>query len=320
MTTLLISHSAGLDHDPGAFHPENPNRLRAVQRVLEMEAFSLLERADAPHATREQLLRVHPLSYIEAILSAVPHDGCHALNQRDHTAALDEETYLACGSDEAALRAAGGVVLAVDAVMSPETAYHNAFVPVRPPGHHAERDRAMGFCLFNNVAIGALHARAQWGAKRVAVVDFDVHHGNGIQHIFWDDPTLFYASTHEEGLFPYTGHVHETGVANNIVNCPLPAGSNGDAFRQAFLDTILPRLEAFDPDLILVSAGFDGHVMDQMSSLDLKVGDFTWATQELMAVAKKVCDGRLVSVLEGGYDLTALGSCVMAHVKTLMEE
>lgn len=320
MTTLLISHPAGLEHDPGVFHPEHPNRLRAIQRVLEMEVFSLLERADAPHATREQLLRVHPLSYIEAILHAVPHDGCHALNPDEHSAALDEETYLTCGSDEAALRAAGGVVLAVDAVMSPETAYHNAFVPVRPPGHHAERDKAMGFCLFNNVAIGALHARDQWGAERVAVVDFDVHHGNGIQHIFWDDPNLFYASTHEEGLFPHTGHVHETGIANNIVNCPLPAGSNGEVFRQAFSETILPRLEAFDPDLILLAAGFDGHVMDQMSSLDLKVGDFTWATQELMAVAKKTCARRLVSVLEGGYDLTALGSCVMAHVKTLMEE
>ncbi|MBE1237534.1 histone deacetylase family protein [Phaeovibrio sulfidiphilus] len=320
MTTLLISHPACLEHDPGVLHPENPTRLRAILRILEMETFAMLEHAEAPYATREQLLRVHPLSYIEEVFQSIPREGCKMLSPEDNNAAKDEDTYLCCSSEEALLRAAGGVILAVDAVMSEDMPFRNAFVPIRPPGHHAERDKAMGFCLFNNVAIGALHAREQWGAERVAVVDFDVHHGNGVQHIFWDDPSLFYASTHEVGLFPFTGHADEKGAHGNIVNCPLPRGSNGDAFREAYTETIFPALTEFKPDLLMICAGFDGHVMDPMSSLELKVEDFRWVTSELLKIARETCNSRVVSTLEGGYDITSLASSVSAHIKTLMEE
>ncbi|WP_147164353.1 histone deacetylase family protein [Pararhodospirillum oryzae] len=308
MTTLLVSHHACIDHDPGAFHPESPQRLRAIQRILEGEDFMLLDRVEAPHVTRDQLARVHPLSHIESILDNVPREGVHH---------VDQDTILSPDSGEAALRAAGGVILAVDEVMSGVS--RNAFVAVRPPGHHAELHTAMGFCLFNNVAIGAYHARSRWGVERVAVVDWDVHHGNGTQHIFWDDPNLFFASTHEADAFPYTGKVEETGCRDNIVNCPLPTRSGGDVFREAFGERVIPALEAFRPDLILISAGFDAHAMDPMADLNLKVADFTWATMQVMDVAEKICNSRVISVLEGGYELTALASCVSAHVRTLMD-
>ncbi|CCG08072.1 histone deacetylase family protein [Pararhodospirillum photometricum] len=308
MSTLLVSHHACIDHDPGAFHPESPQRLRAIQRALEGEDFMLLDRVEAPHVTRDQLQRVHPLSHIDAILDAVPREGHHH---------IDADTLISPESGEAALRAAGGVILAVDEVM--RKAARNAFVAIRPPGHHAELHTAMGFCLFNNIAVGAFHARAQWGVERIAVVDWDVHHGNGTQHIFWDDPNLFFASTHEANAFPYTGKVEETGSANNIVNCPLPAGSGGDAFRAACTERLLPALEAFRPELILISAGFDAHTMDPMADLNFKVADFAWATKQIMDIAERTCESRVISVLEGGYDLTALASCVAVHVRALME-
>lgn len=307
MSTLLVTHHDCIEHDPGDFHPENPDRLRGIMRLLESEDFMLLHRDEAPHATHAQLLRVHPLSYIEEILDKVPHDGLHS---------IDGDTFLSPYTGEAALRAAGGVCAAVDAVVRKEV--RNAFVAGRPPGHHAERARAMGFCFFNNVAIGAYHARAEYGLQKVAVVDFDVHHGNGTQHIFWDDPNAFYASTHQEGAFPYTGLPEETGAHNNIVNCPLPAGAKGDEFQAAVEQQILPRLKKFDPDILLLSAGFDAHARDPMAHMRLTVADFVWVTEQMLAVADSCCEGRLVSVLEGGYDIVALSASVAAHVRRLM--
>lgn len=307
MSTLFVTHHDCIEHDTGEFHPEHPDRLRAITRMLESEDFMLLHREDAPHADHTQLMRVHPLSHIEGFLDKVPHDGHHS---------LDGDTILSPATGDAALRAAGGVCAAVDAVAKGEV--RNAFVAVRPPGHHAERSQAMGFCFFNNVAVGAYHARAVHGLKRVAVMDWDVHHGNGTQHIFWDDPDAFYASTHQAPLFPGTGEAHERGAHNNILNVPLPAGAGGEQFRAAMTDKVLPALREFNPDILFISAGFDAHARDPIANMRLNVADFVWATEELMKVADDCCDRRLVSVLEGGYDVVALGACVAAHVRTLM--
>ncbi|KAA5606089.1 histone deacetylase family protein [Roseospira marina] len=307
MATLYVTHHACIDHDTGDFHPESGDRLRAVQRILEAEDFMLLHRQDAPAALDEHLLRAHPQQYVDHIFQIVPASG------HRH---IDGDTLISPGSGEAARRAAGGVIVAVDAVLKGEVS--NAFVAVRPPGHHAETARAMGFCLFNNVAVGALHARAAHGAERIAVFDWDVHHGNGTQDIFHTDPGLFYASTHEAGNFPNTGFPEERGVANNIVNCPLKPGATGEAFRDAVETTIEPAIRAFKPDLLMISAGFDAHSHDPLSHMRLQVADFVWATQRMMAVADDCCDGRLISVLEGGYDLPSLAGCVQAHVRTLM--
>ena len=307
MSTLLVTHHDCIEHDPGDFHPENPDRLRGILRMLESEDFMLLHRMDAPHADHTQLLRVHPLSHIEQFLDMVPRDGHHS---------LDGDTILSPKTGEAALRSAGGVCAAVDAVANKEV--RNAFVAVRPPGHHAERSQAMGFCFFNNVAVGAYHAREVHGLQRVAVMDWDVHHGNGTQHIFWDDKDAFYASTHQAPLFPGTGEAEETGAHNNILNVPLPAGAGSAEFRAAMTDKVLPALRAFKPDILFISAGFDAHTRDPIANMRLTVSDFVWATNELLAVADECCDRRLVSVLEGGYDVVALGACVAAHVRTLM--
>ncbi|MFA7431784.1 MAG: histone deacetylase family protein [Rhodospirillaceae bacterium] len=307
MSTLLVTHHDCIEHDPGDFHPENPDRLRGILRMLESEDFMLLHRMDAPHADHTQLLRVHPLSHIEQFLDMVPRDGHHS---------LDGDTILSPKTGEAALRSAGGVCAAVDAVANKEV--RNAFVAVRPPGHHAERSQAMGFCFFNNVAVGAYHAREVHGLQRVAVMDWDVHHGNGTQHIFWDDKDAFYASTHQAPLFPGTGEAEETGAHNNILNVPLPAGAGSAEFRTAMTDKVLPALRAFKPDILFISAGFDAHTRDPIANMRLTVSDFVWATNELLAVADECCDRRLVSVLEGGYDVVALGACVAAHVRTLM--
>jgi acetoin utilization deacetylase AcuC-like enzyme len=222
------------------------------------------------------------------------------------------------GSREAALRAAGAVVAAVDEVMSGRL--RNAFCAVRPPGHHAEHATAMGFCLFNNVAVGALHAQVVYGLPRVAVIDFDVHHGNGTQDIFFRNPNLFYASTHQSPLYPGTGSVSERGVSGNILNVPLPPGAGGVEFRAAFETLILPTLRVFEPDLILISAGFDAHRADPLAQLRLDEEDFGWATRQICAVAAQSCLGRVVSALEGGYDLDALARSSAAHVRALMEE
>jgi acetoin utilization deacetylase AcuC-like enzyme len=230
--------------------------------------------------------------------------------------ALDGDTIMSEGSAEAALRAAGGACAAVDAVMAGEVGA--AFAAVRPPGHHAEPARAMGFCLFNNVAVAALHARARWGLRRVAVVDFDVHHGNGTQAMFWDDADLFFASSHQSPCYPGTGRVGETGVAGNVVNAPLPPGTDGAGFRAAWSGRILPALEGFAPELLIVSAGFDAHRADPLANLNLSETDFAWVTGELVAVADRVAGGRIVSCLEGGYDLAALAASAAAHLKVLM--
>ena len=307
MTTALFTHPACLAHDPGEWHPECPDRLRAVLQALEAEEFAPLLREVAPEAEEVVLLRVHPLAHVRAILAIRPAAG--------ELVRIDADTAMSAGSAEAALRAAGGAVAAVDAVM--EGWAHNAFVATRPPGHHAEAAQAMGFCLFANAAIAARHAQARWGLSRVAVVDFDVHHGNGTQAIFVDDPSLFYGSSHQYPCYPGTGAAHERGVGN-IVNVPLPPGADGMAFRGAWDDILLPALDAFAPELLIVSAGFDAHIADPLAELRVRTPDFAWLTGRLLAAAERHCKRRLVSVLEGGYDLAALADASAAHVRTLM--
>ena len=306
MTTLLYTHPACLGHDPGPHHPESPARLRAVLAALEAPEFAALDRREVPAAALDDIARVHPRRFVERLLEAVPQAG-HA--------AIDADTVLSPGSGEAALRAAGAVIAAVDAVVAGET--ETAFCAVRPPGHHAEPARAMGFCLFNNVAIGALRARQIHGLARVAVVDFDVHHGNGTQAAFYDDPSLFYASTHQSPLYPGTGAAQEKGVGN-IVNVPLRPLSGSREFRLGFERDILPVLAAFRPELVLISAGFDAHKNDPLAQLMLDEDDYTWVTRQLVAVARQHAGGRVVSTLEGGYDLAALGASAAAHVRVLM--
>ncbi|HIC82177.1 MAG TPA: histone deacetylase family protein [Kiloniellaceae bacterium] len=307
MSTLLFSHPACEQHDPGPLHPENPGRLKAIMKTLDSPEFSELLRREAPHAEHSQIARVHPESFVHEVLAAIPDHGDRM---------LDADTIVSPGSGEAALRAAGAVVAAVDAVFAGEA--DNAFCAVRPPGHHAEPRQAMGFCLFNNVAVGALHAREVHRCHRVAVVDFDVHHGNGTQAMFWDDPDLFYASTHQFPFYPGTGRAQERGVGNNIINVPLPPPAGSADFRQAMRDCVIPALTRFEPDFVFISAGFDAHVDDPLASLNFVEEDYAWATQQLMELARSACGGRLVSVLEGGYDHAALASCVAAHVRTLM--
>ncbi len=306
MTTFLYTHPACFEHDPGRHHPESPARLRAVLAALDDPEFARLERREAPEAALDDLLRVHPRRHVERILGAVPKSG--------HVG-IDADTILSPASGAAALRAAGAVAAAVDAVVSKDAA--NAFCAVRPPGHHAEPERAMGFCLFNNAAIGALRAREVHGLARVAVVDFDVHHGNGTQAAFETDGSLFYASTHQYPLYPGTGAVSETGVGN-IVNVPLRPMSGSDQFRLGMTQRILPALDAFRPELLLVSAGFDAHKSDPLAQLLLDEGDYIWVTEKLLEIAYGHADGRFVATLEGGYDLAALGASVAAHIRVLM--
>ena len=276
----------------GEGSPEQPDRLRAIERALESEVFQMLARDVAPRAEISAIERVHPLDYIETIRAGTPTQG---------RTAIDDDTSMSPGSFEAALRSAGGAIFAVDEVMTQKV--RNAFVATRPPGHHAEVATAMGFCFFNNAAIAARHAQAAYGAERVAIVDFDVHHGNGTQNIFWDDRSVMYASTHEMPQYPGTGSIGERGEHDQIVNAPLRAGDGSEAFREAMEIAILPRVEAFSPDVVVVSAGFDD----------------AWVTRRLMEIAKRRCGSRVVSVLEGGYDLDGLARSVAAHVLALME-
>ncbi len=307
MSTLYISHPCFQLHQTPPGHPERPDRIRVVERILEHERFAPLEREASPVATMEALLRAHPESYIRALEDASPADGMIQ---------LDADTTMSAGTLEAALRASGGAILAVDEVMTGKVA--NAFSAARPPGHHAERATAMGFCFFNHAAVAARHAQKVHGAERVAIVDWDVHHGNGTQDIFWSDPSVMYCSTHEMPLYPGTGAARETGEHNTVVNAPMRAGDGSHEFREAFEVAILPRLESFRPDLVIISAGFDAHVRDPLANLNLVEADFAWATAQLMDIADKSCRGRVVSLMEGGYDLEGLARSVAAHVMTLM--
>src|SRR5580704_8698361 len=308
MATLLISHPSFLEHDTGPHHPERPDRLRAILGALEDPAFDSLVRLAAPAASMEEMTRVHPQDYVEAILGIQPGPGEHVQ--------VDGDTVMSQGSAEAIQRAAGAVVAGVEAVM--EGKVQTAFAAVRPPGHHAAPSIPGGFCLINNAAVGARHAQAKYGVGRVAIVDFDVHHGQGTQAVVEPDPSLFYASTHQYPLYPGTGSSRETGTDHNVINVPLRAGSGSAEFRAAWSQRILPMLDAFAPDLIIVSAGFDAHRADPLAQLDVETEDFVWLTEELLAIAGRHAKGRLVSVLEGGYDLAALAESATTHVQSLM--
>ena len=300
----IYSHPACLAHDSGPTHAERPERLSAVTNALHA-AFPQLNWQEAPRASRGQLLRAHAPALLEQVLETRPRERIF----------LDADTVLSPASAEAALRAAGAVVAAVDAVLGGQTT--RAFCAVRPPGHHATADVAMGFCLFNNIAVGALHALAAHGLERVAIVDFDVHHGNGTQAIFEHDRRVLFASSHQLPLYPGTGACDETGDGN-IVNAPLPPDAGSALFRSAWSERLLPAVEAFKPQLLMISAGFDAHRLDPLAQLQLDAADFEWITKELVALAKRHCGGRIVSTLEGGYDLSALAESSVAHVGALM--
>lgn len=302
----LYTHPACLEHDPGIGHPECPARLRAVLQALDDPLFAPIERVEAPRATREQLERVHGTEYVDYIFGSAPaHDRTR----------LDPDTLMSPGSLEAALRAAGAACAATDAVLARET--RRAFCAVRPPGHHATRNEAMGFCIFNSVAAAAAHALSAHLLDRVAIVDFDVHHGNGTQAIFRHDPRVLYASSHQMPLYPGTGEADEHG-AGNIFNAPLPPGAGSTEFRAAWEEKLLPELDLFRPQLLLISAGFDADARDPLAQLQLETDDYAWITQRLVELADRHADGRIVSALEGGYDLDALRECTAAHVAALM--
>ena len=304
--TILYGHPVCADHDPGAQHPERGARLGAIGDALAGGSFADLERRDAPEGAPDMLAWAHDRALVDAILANVPQEG---------RVAIDADTVMSPASGEAARRAAGAVATAVDAVMGGEA--DNAFCAVRPPGHHAEPRRPMGFCLFNNVVVGAERARRAHGLTRIAVVDFDVHHGNGTQAAFERDGDLFFGSTHQWPLYPGTGAAHETGVGN-VVNAPLSPGTGSAGFRDAMESKLLPALRAFRPELILISAGFDAHRDDPLAALELVEADYAWITTELARIAGELCSGRLVSTLEGGYDLRALAASAAAHVEALM--
>lgn len=306
MSTLLLSHDDYLEHLVPAGHPERPDRMRAVAQILEEERFQHLVREQAPLGSTDHARLAHPADYVALIEDNRPDEGM---------VRLDADTTMSPKSWNAAMRGIGATIRAIDEVVAGHA--QNAFCAIRPPGHHAETRRAMGFCIFNNVAIGAIHARETLGLDRVAVVDFDVHHGNGTQDIFWNEKDLFYGSTHQMPLYPGTGARGETGVGN-IFNAPLSPGSGGMEFREAVESVILPGLNSFSPDLVIISAGFDAHMRDPLANLNLVEADFAWATQKLLDMADRHCGGRLVSVLEGGYDLQGLARSVAAHVETLM--
>lgn len=306
MTTLVYTHRSSLRHETPPGHPERVDRIKAVYAVLEAPHFNAIQRREAPRATDAQLLLAHSAEHVQRITAVAPDSGFEY---------LDPDTVMSAHSLEAAYRAVGAATAAVDAVFRGEA--DNAFCAMRPPGHHAEQNKAMGFCLFNQAAIAAYHARDRYDAERVAVVDFDVHHGNGTQDIFWADADMFYGSTHQMLLYPGSGSRSETG-AGNIFNAPLRAGDGGVQFREAFNSIILPALDSFGPDLVVISAGFDAHVRDPLGSLELTEEDFSWATLQLLDLADTHARGRVVSVLEGGYDLQGLAGSVGVHLHALM--
>jgi acetoin utilization deacetylase AcuC-like enzyme len=307
MTTLLYHHPVFAKHDTGPGHPENPARIEAVMQALKGSAFAELKRHEAPQASLDQIALIHSSSFIEHIQSVIPKSGLIG---------LDADTVVSPASWDAALRAAGAVCSAVDGVVA--GAANNAFCAVRPPGHHAEPERAMGFCIFNSVAIGAAHARHQHGLERVAVIDFDVHHGNGTQAAFWNDASYLYISSHQSPLYPGSGSRSERGTAGNIINIPLPPYSGTKEIQLAWNEIMAPALYEFRPDFILISAGFDAHAKDPLAQLNFSEDDYVWLSEQILRVAEEQCQGRLVSSLEGGYNLAALAASVGSHVKTLL--
>jgi acetoin utilization deacetylase AcuC-like enzyme len=313
MSTLLVTHPSFVEHDTGPGHPERPDRMRAIDKVLAHDLFKDLKREEAPlrEDVEARIALAHPASYIDWVKASRPGPG-------EDPVRLDPDTVLSATSWEPALRAVGAGLMAIDRVFDPASGVRNVFAQVRPCGHHAERERAMGFCIFSNVAIAGLYAREKHGAERIAVVDFDVHHGNGTQDIFWNDRNLFFASTHQMPLYPGTGALNETGVGN-IWNAPLRPGDGGGPFKEAFESRILPALRSFGPDVVLISAGFDAHRDDPLANLQLTESDFAWATAKIAEAAHKQAGGRLVSMLEGGYNLAALAKSVAVHVNVLME-
>lgn len=308
MTTIVYTHAACLDHRPGTHHPESPERLKVVLEALRIPAFAALEWREAPLGNRDQLELVHDIAFIDEVADLAPTEGFATLDGGD--------TVMSPGSWEAVMRCVGAACAGVDDVVSGQA--RNVFCATRPCGHHAEPDRAMGFCIFNQAAIAAVHALEAHGLKRVAVIDFDVHHGNGTQAAFFNRPELFYGSSHQSPFYPGTGAATEHGVANNIVNVPLSRGCESAEFRERTAAVILPALLAFDPQLIIISAGFDAHASDPLAGLNLQDDDYRWVTEELMQIADQCCEGRIVSVLEGGYSLDALASSSAVHVKALM--
>lgn len=308
MTTALITHPSSLDHLTPYGHPERVERIEAIETALADASFDTLLRTEAQMAEDNHILRAHPQSHIDAIRAAAPATGyCQ----------LDADTHMSSGSLEAALRAAGGNVAAVDMVMSGEAS--NAFIAMRPPGHHAEKTTPMGFCLFGNVVIAAKHALEHHGLSRVAIIDFDVHHGNGTQDLAWDDARIFFASTHQMPLYPGSGGAHETGAHDNVLNVSLEPGTGGQVFRQKMRDVVLPAVAEHAPEMLFISAGFDAHRNDPLANLKLVEDDFAWATEQICNLADETVGGRVVSTLEGGYDLEALAASVAAHVGVLME-
>ena len=308
MTTVLYSHDACFGHNPHVGHPECPERLSAILSALDAPNFKTLKYCQPPLATVEQIVRVHDYSYVTWALAEMKERGA---------AVFDNDTYTSVGSYEAALRAAGSVCAAIDSIMAEKA--KNAFCAIRPPGHHATYSRAMGFCFFNNVAVGAAHARCVHGLERVAVIDFDVHHGNGTQAAFWNDPNLFFGSTHQSPLYPGTGDQNERGVAGNVINVPLKPCAGSEEFRNAMENIVFPALREFSPDLLLISAGFDAHSDDPLASLNFIDDDYYWVTNKLCAIAAEYCQCRLVSTLEGGYHLESLGRSAAAHVAALID-
>ncbi|CAG9177403.1 histone deacetylase family protein [Cupriavidus pinatubonensis] len=308
--TMIYTHTACLEHRPGPHHPESPERLKAVVEALRTPGFASLEWRDAPMGTVEQLQLIHDTDYIDEIAQRAPKHGYMPLDAGD--------TVMSPGSWEAVMRCVGAACAGVDAVMNGDA--RNVFCATRPCGHHAEPAKAMGFCIFNQAAIAAAYACEVHKLERVAVVDFDVHHGNGTQAAFFNRPELFYASSHQSPFYPGTGARSETGVNHNIVNVPLPRGCESAQFRAAISALVLPSLRAFAPDLLIISAGFDAHRLDPLAGMNLEDSDFHWITRELMQIADETCNGRIVSILEGGYSLDALATSSMAHVGALMQD
>jgi len=308
MTTRLYEHSVFLAHQVPEGHPERPDRLRALNAALEHPYFASLDRKEAPTANEDSVLLAHPEAHLLSVMRSMPEEG---LRQ------IEAETHASPESLKAALTAIGGAMAGVDDVFAGKA--DNVFVAGRPPGHHAEHDKVMGFCFFNTVAIAARHAQKMYGVERVAIVDFDVHHGNGTQDIFENDPSVLFCSTHQMPLFPGTGAKDETGVANNVVNAPLSANSAGEYFREAMKSRVLPALENFRPDFVLISAGFDAHHRDPLAQINLVGDDFDWVTGRIMDIAGKYASNRLVSVLEGGYDLEGLAESAGLHIARLMK-